>query len=72
VDFGATREYSKEFIDDWLRLLKAAADDDRDGCVEWSLKLGYLTGKENKVTTSSYHPLAIRCMSHLRSCSTHT
>ena len=49
VDFGATREYSKAFIDLWLRLLSAAAADDRDGCIEWSLKLGYLTGEENEV-----------------------
>ena len=52
VDFGATREYSREFIDSWLRLLRAAASDDRDACVEWSLKLGYLTGQENEVTFS--------------------
>lgn len=49
VDFGATREYSKTFIDDWLRLLQAASLDDRAACVEWSLKLGYLTGEENQV-----------------------
>lgn len=49
VDFGATREYSKEFMDNWLRLLKAAASEDRDACIEWSLKLGYLTGEENEV-----------------------
>lgn len=49
VDFGATREYSKEFIDNWLRLLQAAASDDRQACIEWSLKVGYLTGEENEV-----------------------
>lgn len=49
VDFGATREYSKEFMDHWLKLLQAAASEDRDACVEWSLKLGYLTGQENEV-----------------------
>ena len=49
VDFGATREYSKEFIDNWLRLLQAAASDNRQACVEWSLKVGYLTGQENEV-----------------------
>lgn len=49
VDFGATREYTKEFMDDWLHLLQAAASKDRDACAEWSLKLGYLTGKENEV-----------------------
>jgi predicted unusual protein kinase regulating ubiquinone biosynthesis (AarF/ABC1/UbiB family) len=49
VDFGATREYSKVFMDNWARLLGAAAEDDREGCVHWSLKLGYLTGDENEV-----------------------
>ena len=49
MDFGATREYSKEFIDNWLRLLSAAVAEDRDACIEWSLKLGYLTGEENEV-----------------------
>ncbi|KAJ7044901.1 ABC1-domain-containing protein [Mycena alexandri] len=48
VDFGATRAYSKEFMDGWLRLLEAAATDDRDACVEWSRKVGYLTGEESK------------------------
>ena len=54
VDFGATREYSKEFIDGWLRLLSAAVDEDRDACVEWSRKLGYLTGEENEVMVDAH------------------
>jgi len=49
VDFGATREYSKEFMDNWLRLLQAGAAGNREACAEWSLKLGYLTGEENEV-----------------------
>ncbi|EMD32845.1 hypothetical protein CERSUDRAFT_108633 [Gelatoporia subvermispora B] len=54
VDFGATREYSKEFIDNWLRLLSTAAADDREGCIEWSLKLGYLTGEENDIMLNAH------------------
>jgi hypothetical protein len=50
VDFGATREYSQEFMDNWVRLLSAAAEDDRDGCVKWSRKVGYLTGEETEVS----------------------
>jgi aarF domain-containing kinase len=46
VDFGATRSYSAAFMDNWLRLLLAAAQQDREGCLRWSLKLGYLTGEE--------------------------
>ncbi|KAI0075169.1 ABC1-domain-containing protein [Panus rudis PR-1116 ss-1] len=54
VDFGATREYSKEFMDNWLHLLQAAASGDHSACVEWSLKLGYLTGQENEIMTNAH------------------
>ena len=36
-------------MDKWLHLLQAAVVEDRDGCAQWSLELGYLTGKENEV-----------------------
>ena len=49
IDFGASREYSKEFMDDWLRLIQAGVDIDRESCARYSLKLGYLTGEESKV-----------------------
>ncbi|KAF9028906.1 ABC1-domain-containing protein [Hymenopellis radicata] len=49
VDFGATREYSKEFMDGWLNLLKAAASDNWQACVDWSLKVGYLTGMRTRL-----------------------
>jgi aarF domain-containing kinase len=39
-------------MDNWLRLLLAAAQKDREGCLRWSLKLGYLTGEENDVSHS--------------------
>ncbi|CAE6493564.1 unnamed protein product [Rhizoctonia solani] len=48
IDFGASREYSKEFMDDWFELLSAAVREDRNACVEYSLKLGYLTGAESQ------------------------
>ena len=51
VDFGASREYSEEFIDSWFGLLDAAVSGDRQACIDWSLRLGYLTGQENKVTS---------------------
>ncbi|KIL65391.1 hypothetical protein M378DRAFT_526963 [Amanita muscaria Koide BX008] len=47
VDFGASRQYAKEFMDSWLHLLQAAASDNQDACIKWSLELGYLTGEEN-------------------------
>jgi aarF domain-containing kinase len=54
VDFGATRTYSKTFIDDWLRLLRAAASDNSDACRDASLRLGYLTGQENDVHDDAF------------------
>lgn len=47
IDFGATREYGKEFMDDWLCMLRAAISGDRQACVFWSEKVGYLTGEES-------------------------
>jgi aarF domain-containing kinase len=36
-------------MDSWFSLLQAAAHEDREACIEWSLKLGYLTGAESEV-----------------------
>jgi len=54
IDFGATRTYSKEFMDMWLSLLQSAAAGDREACIEWSLKLGYLTGEENQIMLDAH------------------
>jgi aarF domain-containing kinase len=54
LDFGASREFPKKFVDDYIRIIKAAADDDREGVLEWSQSTGFLTGYETKVETS-YH-----------------
>ncbi|KAI9451411.1 ABC1-domain-containing protein [Lactarius psammicola] len=54
VDFGATRSYSHAFIDNWLRLLLAAAGQDHEGCLRWSLELGYLTGEENDIMNDAH------------------
>ncbi|CAO1634110.1 unnamed protein product [Parajaminaea phylloscopi] len=42
IDFGATREYERGFMDDWLRLLLSAIRGDHDECRRWSMKVGYL------------------------------
>ncbi|KAI5983910.1 ABC1-domain-containing protein [Pisolithus albus] len=54
IDFGATREYTKEFMDKWLHLLRAAAAEDRDACAHRSLELGYLTGQENETMLDAH------------------
>jgi aarF domain-containing kinase len=50
IDFGASREYTKEFMDGWFRLLKAALEGDREIMRVESQNLGYLTGEENDVS----------------------
>jgi len=48
LDFGASRGFGQEFIDDYIAILKAAANLDREACREISLRLGYLTGRETE------------------------
>lgn len=48
IDFGATREYPEEFIQDYRALLTSAALKDRKSSEEYSKKLGYLLGLESQ------------------------
>jgi len=54
VDFGATRQYDRQFIDGWLQLLRAAIASNEEACVHWSKQLGYLTGEENEVRSTRH------------------
>jgi hypothetical protein len=54
IDFGASREYTKEFMDGWYRLLMSAVKGDRETMKDESEKLGYLTGEENEVSFLSH------------------
>jgi len=45
VDFGAAREYNKPFVDEYMRLVWAAANRDEAEIMRLSRKLGFLTGK---------------------------
>ena len=48
IDFGAAREFSVEFIDQYLRLVWGAAEGDCDLILDASIQLGFLTGDESK------------------------
>lgn len=54
LDFGAAREYSKAFVDDYIRIIRAAADRDADRVYEYSTKLGFLTGYESKAMKQAH------------------
>ena len=48
LDFGATRDYTKYFVDRYIQIIRAAADNDRKGVLHWSRELKFLTGFETK------------------------
>jgi aarF domain-containing kinase len=54
LDFGASRVYSKKFVDDYMRILKAAFDGDRKTMLIYSRKIGFLTGYESKVMEEAH------------------
>ena len=46
IDFGASREYRKEFVDGYMEVVWAAANQDKDTILQQSIALGFLTGDE--------------------------
>jgi len=54
IDFGATNEYSKEFIDKYLRLVWACAEKDRVKILRTSKEIGFLGGKESPAMISAH------------------
>lgn len=51
IDFGASRTFSKQnFVDKYIRIIRAAADGDRNAVLKWSRDLKFLTGYETKVS----------------------
>lgn len=47
LDFGASREFADQFVDDYVEVLRAAVKKDRVQVEEYSKRLGYLTGLES-------------------------
>ncbi|XP_064622079.1 atypical kinase COQ8B, mitochondrial-like [Lineus longissimus] len=54
LDFGATRDFSKTFVDDYIRVIKAASVGDTGEVLERSRNLGFLTGYETKVMEEAH------------------
>lgn len=54
IDFGATREYSKEFMDGYLRMVWASANRDAPTLLEQSHRMKFLTGEENDVMLEAH------------------
>jgi aarF domain-containing kinase len=54
IDFGATREFPKEFVDGYLRIVWANANRDEATLMEQSRKMGFLTGEENDLMLNAH------------------
>ncbi|KAH9901891.1 ABC1-domain-containing protein [Xylariomycetidae sp. FL2044] len=54
LDFGASREFPREFVSSYVRLLAAASRSDRPAVESLSRKLGYLTGHESRAMLDAH------------------
>ncbi|KAL8101151.1 protein ABC transporter 1, mitochondrial-like [Apium graveolens] len=54
IDFGAARDYPKHFVDDYLRMVVACANNDRESAIEMSQRLGFLTGMESDIMLEAH------------------
>lgn len=54
LDFGASRDYPAEFIENYTKLLAAASISDKTIVRDLSIKLGYLTGQESKAMLNAH------------------
>uniref|UniRef100_A0A0K0FY20 Ubiquinone biosynthesis protein coq-8 (inferred by orthology to a C. elegans protein) n=1 Tax=Strongyloides venezuelensis TaxID=75913 RepID=A0A0K0FY20_STRVS len=54
LDFGASRSYSKKFTDLYMRIIKAAYDNDKEKTLKYSREIGFLTGYESKVMEEAH------------------
>ena len=54
IDFGSAREYSKSFVDGYLRIVWANAEQDVETLMSQSLEMGFLTGDENETMMNAH------------------
>ena len=54
LDFGAARAFPKPFVDEYLRLVWAAANGDRATVEAVSVRLGFLTGLESRAMLDAH------------------
>lgn len=54
IDFGATRSYKDEFVDAYLRLVKASTEENEKKVYHYSYMLNFFNGKENEEMKTSH------------------
>lgn len=66
IDFGAAKEFPKPFVDDYLRMVLACADKNRDEVIMRSTKLKFLTGESDDAGhTQAAWLVTCTCIAHL-------
>lgn len=54
IDFGAARDYPKHFVDNYLRMVLACANRDKENVIKMSCRLGFLTGMEPQIMLDAH------------------
>ncbi|KHN84282.1 Ubiquinone biosynthesis protein coq-8 [Toxocara canis] len=54
LDFGASRSYPKKFVDQYMHIIRAAYDLDKERLLKYSREIGFLTGYESKVMEDAH------------------
>uniref|UniRef100_A0A4W4HM77 Atypical kinase COQ8A, mitochondrial n=1 Tax=Electrophorus electricus TaxID=8005 RepID=A0A4W4HM77_ELEEL len=54
LDFGATRGFDASFTDVYIEIIKAAADRNREGVLQRSIAMKFLTGYESKAMLNAH------------------
>lgn len=54
IDFGATRFYPKPFMDNYMRVIEAAIQNDRQRILKLSREMGFLTGYETPIMENAH------------------
>ena len=54
LDFGASRGFSQQFTDVYLKAIHAATLNDRNAVLDYSRQMGFLTGYESKVMETAH------------------
>jgi len=54
IDFGAARKFEKTFVDNYMKIVHAAAINDKDTLIKYSKIIGFLNGLENQIMIDAH------------------
>jgi len=54
IDFGASRYFTTQFVDNYVKIINSAACGDKAGILHWSKEVGFITGYEAKTLLDAH------------------